>query len=72
MTLLPTLKTFLSVRIKFLKAPCRMISQNLGSFQGKCLWQSCVPAKAVHINFPYELKHDFTKFTEVYSEPSLA
>ena len=43
-TLLPTLKINVAVEIKFWKTPSRIISQNLRSFQGNCLWQNSVLA----------------------------
>ena len=50
-TLLTTLKMFLSVEKKFWKAPSRIISQNLGIFQCKYLWWSSVLAKAFSLPF---------------------
>ena len=50
-TLLVTLKIFLSVEIKFWKAVSRITFKNLGSFQGKCLWSSPVLVNLLPLRF---------------------
>ena len=60
-TLLSTLKIFFSIETKFWRTPSRVISQNLGSFQGKYLWRSSDLAE-VHSNFSHDSEiYDFTK-----------
>ena len=72
-TFLPTSKIFLSVEINFWKTPSRIISQNLGTFQGKHLWGSSVLAKGLSLRFTAFLLRILKlmilrNFTEAYSE----
>ena len=76
MTLLPTLKIFLSVEKKNWKTPSNKIYQNLRSFPGKNLWRSYALSKALPLRFTVILlmilKLMKRNFIEVYSEPSRA
>ena len=64
-TFLPTLKIFFSAKKRFWKTTSRIISQNLGGFQGKCLWRSSVLAKALSLRLAVILvmilNYDFAK-----------
>ena len=68
-TFLPTLKIFFTAKKRFWKTTLRIISQNLGGFQGKCLWRSSVPAKALSLRFTVILvvilNYDFAKLYRV-------
>ena len=50
-TLLITLKMFLSVEVKFWKAVSRITFKNLGSFQGKYLWSISVLVNLMPLQF---------------------
>ena len=74
-TFLSTSKIFLSVEINFWKTPSRIISQNLGSFRGKCLLQSSILAKGLSLRFTVILLMILKliilrNFTEAYSDPT--
>ena len=68
-TFLPTLRIFFTAKKRFWKTTLRIISQNLGGFQGKCLWRSSVPAKALSLRFTVILvvilNYDFAKLYRV-------
>ena len=68
-TFLPTLKIFFTAKKRFWKTTSRIISQNLGGFQGKCLWRSSVPAKALSLRLTVILvvilNYDFAKLYRV-------
>ena len=51
MTLLLTLKIFLSVEVIFLKTPSGITFKYLGSFQSKYLWRSSVLIKSLSLRF---------------------
>ena len=76
MTLLPTLKIFLSVEKKNWKTLSNKIYQNLRSFRGKYLWRSSALSKALPLRFTVILlmilKLMKRNFIEAYSEPSRA
>ena len=72
-TFLPTSKILLTVEINFWKTPSRMISQNLGSIQSRCLWPSSVLPKNLSLRFTVILLMILKlmilrNFTEAYSE----
>ena len=75
-TLLPTLKIFFSIEIKFWKTSFRILSQGLGSFQDKYLWRSSdLLVKALFLWFTVILLTILKlmilrNFTEVHLKPS--